>query len=312
MKVERKIINYQYLLDQFGETLIFQHVLGFTPQLHKKYRSPEFLRDDKNAGCYFVERRGRLYFYDHHFGSKGFSCFDLAMKKYNCSFNEVIKILHHELQSKKKLPQLEAFSNQLKIKIITEDWNTTTLEYWTDHGVNEKLLIDHNVYYVAEAWMNSRYYLNQFFHKELIGPTFAYVFESGNIKLYSPNEKYYKHYTNTNITDVFGIFEDTKRLIVTSSPKDVLVLKSILPDISIVCTNSENVLLPYDKLEHILDKYKVTLFYDNDDTGIKYSKLHSEYYNCNFVLIPDKFKVKDISDFFIQNKQKAIEFAKTI
>ena len=46
------------------------------------------------------------------------------------------------------------------------------------------------------------------------------------------------------------------------------------------------------------DKQKnIVLFLDQDETGVKRSKILSEKWNIPYILIPEKYKIKDISDF---------------
>lgn len=135
-------------------------------------------------------------------------------------------------------------------------------------------------------------------------PAFIYKFPSGNIKIYRPlsPDKSKKWGGNANTKDIGGMFQlprKGKLLIITSSIKDVMVLKQ--HGFNAICFNGEGYgtsdksyseLKPY--ITGLRNRFEnIILFLDADDAGISYSAALASKLKCKYIILP---KEKDISD----------------
>lgn len=290
------------ILDNYSEEEIFYAVTGLKPEPKKKYYSP--LRSDNHPNCFFKRTGKRLLLYDYALSNKGFSCFDVALHKYQCDFKDLIPILNGLLQKSKpmKIEKVKKTSQgKVDIKIITEEWNEYNIEYWRQFDIKRQLLINHNVYYCKEVWMSVK---SNYFRKFTFSPTFAYTYPSGRMKIYSPYG-YNKHFGNAQRIDLFGLYDSNKSTIVTSSPKDVLVIKNIIGD-------KKNVVAPLSESIYPEGLNDVTLLWDNDSTGRRYTEKFVAEYGCKYRFVPEEYEQKDVSDLYLYDKEIAIEFIKTL
>ena len=84
-------------------------------------------------------------------------------------------------------------------------------------------------------------------------------------------------------------------LIITSSLKDIMSIKSLKLNIDVIAPDSENTILKTDIMEDLNEKYKkIIILFDNDDAGIEAMKKYKEKYPyVEIALLPMS---KDISD----------------
>lgn len=136
-------------------------------------------------------------------------------------------------------------------------------------------------------------------------PAFIYKFPSGNIKIYRPlsPDKSKKWGGNANTKDIGGMFQLTRKgklLLITSSIKDIMVLKQ--HGFQAICFNGEgygtsdksyNELRPY--IIGLKKRFEnIVLFLDADDAGVSYSMKLASKLKCKYIILP---KEKDISDY---------------
>ena len=75
-------------------------------------------------------------------------------------------------------------------------------------------------------------------------------------------------------------------LIITSSLKDILSLKSLKLKVDFIAPDSENTMLSADEINIYKDSYKhILTLLDNDDAGIKAMKKYRELYELSPVLL---------------------------
>lgn len=136
-------------------------------------------------------------------------------------------------------------------------------------------------------------------------PAFIYKFPSGNIKIYRPlsPDKSKKWGGNANTKDIGGMYQLSRKgklLLITSSIKDIMVLKQ--HGFQAICFNGEGYgtsdksyseLRPYiiglkKRFENII------LFLDADDAGVAYSIALASKLKCKYIILS---KEKDISDY---------------
>jgi hypothetical protein len=286
-------------LDQ--ESMFFNY-LGIKPDNRKHY-SP--FRKDNNPGCTFKWYNGLLYFMDNGSfnGKLSWSIIDVVMYQNNCTFVQALEIL-----SKDYKPAQMAFDttyqksySRLPLQIRFKPKNFENL-----FGFSQQVLEKEHVYIVDDYWIGRNDMKQNIVHNPKTNITVAYHFpNSDHVKLYWPELKENRFYSNCNIYDVFGYDKidyyqsiDDRYLIITKSQKDRLVLDYDLGFNSIAVQN-EGCSIPDDIINKIRSKFEyIYLLYDNDETGkIQSKKISEEYGFINLNLIkykdPYQWKVKE-------------------
>ena len=177
------------------------------------------------------------------------------------------------------------------IEIKEKKYSEKDLDYWNNYCVNLDIL---NFYKVKS--LKYYKYKQKVIYNNLY--MFAIRYGEGIYKIYMPCSKF-KFFHNCNSKDVFGynqLSNSDKRVIITKSFKDVLVLRSLgYNSISVMSeTINPNSIEFYINIFRNND-WDIYLLFDNDKTGIKAMINWSDYYKDINILILDKYK--DISDY---------------
>lgn len=126
-------------------------------------------------------------------------------------------------------------------------------------------------------------------------------------KIYRPLEQEpNKWLSNCTTYDIQGYEQLPPKgdlLIITKSLKDIMVLHKL--GYIAIAANSENTLIPDKAIKDLSNRFeKIIILYDTDLPGIHGAKSMRDTYNLKCILIPRKYKIKDISDFIKEHKIK--------
>ena len=262
------------------------------------------LREDHKPTCsFYYGRTGRLYFHD--FGvEKSYDVFDIVKELFKLSFRPaLLKIM----EDKDKFTEVncEVRKKEGTFKLILGEDNS---KYFDRYFVKEETLKFFNVFPLKSFYLN-----NTLIGKANINnPIYAYKFQSGRFKIYRPlsKERREKWSGNSNAEDISGFPQlpyRGKLLIITSSLKDVMVLKTL--GYSAISFNGEGYGTSDSESSRYLARIILSLrrrfeyilfFMDNDKPGIDYSVKLSHKHGLPHALLP--VGPKDISDYIQKNK----------
>ncbi|HSH53142.1 MAG TPA: CHC2 zinc finger domain-containing protein [Bacteroidales bacterium] len=289
------------LLDIIDELAVFTFYMGFKPLINQTYISP--LREDKSPSfCLFWGKNGHLLYKDFGTGESG-DCVKFVKEIKHVSYKTAIKEIydlfkHKSINSYQKSKPLRKITPSPKrIEVRKTNFTKEGLSFWKKYGVIEKTLNKFDIIQVDKVWSNDKLIVTKYNTK---GPIFAYIIYD-RIKIYMPYNST-KFLTNCNQFYIQGwkqLDRNKKDLIITKSLKDVCVLDVL--EYSSIAPNSESYSIPgiiHTSIKNSFDN--IYLLYDNDKTGIKNSNKLTEKFNYTPIFIPDKFKTKDISDFYKQ------------
>jgi hypothetical protein len=181
------------------------------------------------------------------------------------------------------------------IKIKSREWDKRDADYWRQYSVPKYLLTEYQVIPIDYFWINeARFRVKQ------IG--YAYRFKNG-YKIYQPYEVEDKWYSNIG-TEVLQGYQQlvwsSDTLIITSSLKDVLVLKTL--GYNSIAPQSEMVELKEEQVIELRKRFSnIVLLYDNDYTsehnpGQRMAEKLCSRFGFHNICIPTKYESKDISD----------------
>lgn len=175
------------------------------------------------------------------------------------------------------------------------------MQYWRLYEVTEQELRKNRVYPVDELYVNKKRIWNK--NNDL---QFAYLetFEDNDyMKIYTPFSTQMKWLSNIPLSVPFGLSDlpyKSKRIIITKSKKDLIILKKFFTDVIATQNESESALT--EELQaHLHEKYdERIIIWDNDPTGVENCTLFNDkgfgYWN-----VPKaeylRFKIKDVSDY---------------
>lgn len=296
-------IHYKDILNQKGQPEIFYSILGFYPDLSKRYLSL-FRIDDKKAGCRFQWKGDMLYFVDNagHAGKVFFNCFETAMYLHNLSFSEAVKYIASRLHVKPEeyiKRQALTISSPVDIRFTYRSWNQSP--YFRNLFITPRQLASENVYLVADYWCNTRTtktLVKNRFSSPKTNLCIAYYFpDSDHVKLYFPYADDNKWFSNCNADDIWGLnkLNNGKDLIITKSAKDYLVTKYVA-GIPCIAVQNEGCYIKKDILVDLQDRYEnIYLLFDNDDPGKQASEKLCNKYNFIPIFIPVRLG-KDITE----------------
>jgi len=307
-------LTTENVLSKVDSIDIYEHFLKEQIDINWKYTSP--FRDDNDPSLSFIYTdKGKLLWRDWGDVSqaKPDNVFGFVMKLFNCPYFEALKIINKELQlgldgedtslaiPKKHFKTIRAPLNKKKavpIYVQRKFFTAHEIAFWEQFGISVRTLAEYNVYPVGYSSVNGYTY-----KKSSEGnPVFAFEFVSYKSRCYKIYAPYHEHKWLTNCPvniiqglDQLRIFGDL--LIITKSLKDVMLLREY--DYDAIAPQSESSIISVDLFNKLKDRFeKIILFYDNDAPGKIASEKFSDELGIDYILIPDEYGVKDLSDFY--------------
>jgi hypothetical protein len=125
---------------------------------------------------------------------------------------------------------------------------------------------------------------------------YGYFKEDGTLyKIYQPKTLDKKFIKVTDYVQGWEQLQKHKVLIITSSLKDVMSIKSLKLQMDVIAPDSENTIIKEDIMEELDRRYKhIILLYDNDVPGIKAMEdFKAKYPFVKLAILPMS---KDVSD----------------
>lgn len=310
----QKPLKGKDILNLINQKQVYGYYLDQSIDLNKLNRCP--FHDDSTPSLSFYNNGDYLKYKCFGCGANG-NIFEFIKQKFNLDYGESINKLRKDFSigeqysSNTTTNKLLLFSNKFgslqntisgkrtEIYPTFRNWTKLDYDYWTGrYNIPLSLLDYYNikpcsvVYYRSKEGIYQQYAVhsdnNPIYHYDI----------GGSSKIYRPlNSKKGKWFQNSDSWDIQGIEqlpERGKRLFITSSLKDVIVLR-LLGEYAIA-PMGEGILIPDKIMDYLHATWEeIILFYDNDEAGITCAKKHSEYYNINYIYISEE--PKDISDF---------------
>lgn len=187
------------------------------------------------------------------------------------------------------------------IKIKSRDFDDRDFKYWESYGWKKEHLLASDIKPITHYWLTSSKCNNKLFYvpKGKLVYSYDYYWNKGIFrrKLYLPNTDIH-FISNVDDTVVQGksmLPEKGDTLFITKSYKDIGPFMNI--GYYAIAPNAENQFIPEQYFNKLKKDWKnIYIWFDNDDTGIKNSKLFSEKYNIPY-FHNDIEDPKDPSDF---------------
>lgn len=298
-------ITKESILKYISQEDIYSFYIGYDIRDAGKIHSP--FRDDEVPSFtifYHKNERNVLMFYDHATKDSG-DCFSFTMKMFGIDFHKALNKIAYDFNltdfkisdvERKQLGNFEKIKDKkvVKIAIKKRDWTINDRNYWSQYGIKKATLEKFDVCSISHVFYNDQ---------PVKSDELAYAYKEWkdgilSYKIYQPKSKF-KWINNANHTVHQGYTKLPERgelLIITKSLKDVMSLHDTV-GLPAVGLQSESVTMK----ESVMDEYKrrfrkVVCLFDNDDAGVKLSKIFSEQYKIPYFLMPIIPNVTDFSD----------------
>jgi len=318
------------ILSKVDSLNIFKRYIGGNLKLGRAMKSP--LRDGDKHPSFNVYRNrfGKCLFKD--FAGEEGDAFYFVMLLYNVDFKTAIEIVADDFNVSKKdmashrknrpamanLPKIEV-KKRAKFNYKPDVMAGADYSFWLQFGISQTALEYFKVgkaKYAGSQTMTEDGSLRDWrLTSSELDPIYFYDYENGGIRFYRPNAGYsLKHFGNVNGNDVFGLNQAREAvknqgkldtIAICAGQKDVISLYSNT-GIHGIALNSESCHMPIElffELKDLADN--LVVIYDNDETGVKYSKRLENDFGIRRVTVPGLLNgqmtvdgIKDISDYY--------------
>lgn len=299
-----KLFNHRYQeITEHEQLELWSEIIGRSVGINEKIANP--CRVDHNPRCFLRQWNGLILLTDFAYPKyNGYTAFHAYRDIHNLSsLNQAASCMLSNFSAKRAIDKPITKKRRNKSSIYFEPYlynNSPTFlqrdkEYWSKRGITREQLERHNIYSVY------RYHINNYtFYPK--GLCYAYVLNSGNIKIYQPYSKDYKWTSNTEVNDIWTstYFPSSNICILTKSLKDLMVIENLYPDIDVISFQNEGVVPNLD----IFSMYDyIYILYDNDKPGVEQSKKVkkelNKVANCETIYIPLTYQAKDVDELYI-------------
>ncbi len=287
---------------------IFEHYCKLKEKLNGQDIKIKSLFNPKErtpSMCIYFDAKNKVYKYKDFSSGKGGSALDLVKELSGLSFHQacrsVVEKYNDYILHNNGSYDVQEFKHYSKYKVKsyeTRQWSTQDQYFWTQFNIGSKILEEHNVkpleYYILEKEVDGKPTSLKIRGSYLYG----YFKKDGTLyKVYQPktlDKKFIK------VTDYIQGTEqcspENKYLLITSSLKDVMTIKSLkLAGLNIIAPDSENSMIKSSHIEEWQKEYKkIILLFDNDDAGFTSMQKYKDKYP--FIEIAVLPMSKDVSD----------------
>jgi hypothetical protein len=252
----------------------------------------------------YVCKKTRTYKYKDFSTGKSGGKVNLVAELYGINVKQAVPLIidiYNKHADKENLTTITPQSKWEVDFVQTRDWCQHDADYWLKFRIGKKLLTEYNVKPIE--YFNFIKVNNNETQKNTIkgDSMYAYYNNDGKpIKIYQPHNKKLKF---LNLEDYLqGLDQLTYKqpyLIICSSLKDAMCLRSFGYNIDVIAPSSENSLIKPYIIKNLQSKYKKCItFFDNDEAGQKAIDKYKSVYNINGFYLPI---CKDLSDAVSQH-----------
>jgi hypothetical protein len=298
---------------------IFEHFCKLKEKLNGhdvKIKSLFNSKERTPSMCIYYDAKKDGYRYKDFSSGKGGSAIDLVKEltqlPYHKASSLVVEkyndyVLHNN--GGYDVTEFKQASKYKVSKFVFRSWNTSDQYYWTQYNIGSRLLEEYCVrpleYYVLSKDVADEDPIELTIRGNYL---YGYFKKDGTLyKIYQPKTLDKKFIKVNDYIQGSEQIKNQKYLIITSSLKDIMSLKSLKLAVDVVAPDSENSMIRKEVMQQYLKDYqKVVVMFDYDDAGLKAMEKYKEIYpNIVPVVLPMS---KDLSDSIKDHGAKKVYY----
>lgn len=276
------------------ETWIFEHYCKLPEKLigqDIKIKSLFNPNDRTPSMCIYHDASKTRYKFKDFSTDKGGSAIDLVKElkalNYFEATLEIIESYNEYILHNNGGYDVKEFREYTRYKVtetFERPWTTADQYFWTKFNIGTRLLSKHNVVplqgYVMRKTEDGEDKQLEIYGKYIYG----YFKEDGSLyKIYQPKVQEKKFIKVDDYIQGYEQLEGHDYLVITSSLKDLMALKSLKLKIDVIAPDSENSMIKRPAMEEFIRRYKkVITIFDNDDAGIRAMKKYEDVYEIPY------------------------------
>lgn len=284
---------------------IFENYLGLSqPLTGQSIRiNSLFNVNDKTPSMYiYYNKEAESYRYKCFSTGKGGSAVDLMMHVWNASFKETSERIIKDFTDYKKSGKLcdTKIIEHAKWKVSewsTRKWTKNDAEFWSAYNISSDLLEKYNVVPIDRYVMQKKASDNSIEEEFTVVSKhiYGYFTSEGQLyKIYQPKNRERKFIKLCDYIQGYDQLEHHSIMIIASSLKDCMAIKSMGLKVDVIAPDSENTLLSDDVIYELKADYDAVItVLDSDEAGIKAMRRYEQEHQLPFVYLPLE---KDIAD----------------
>lgn len=264
---------------------IFEHFCKLKEKLNGhdiKIKSMFNPKERTPSMCIYLNGN-KVYKYKDFSSGKGGSAIDLVKDLTELSYHKACQVVVEKYNDfvlhNNGGYDLQEFKQASKYKVSStkpRQWTTQDQYFWTQFNIGTKLLTEHHVVPLESYCMIKD-------DKELCirgNYLYGYFKTDGSLyKIYQPKTLDKKFIKVSDYIQGSEQLKDHPFLVITSSLKDIMSLKSLKLSCDLIAPDSENSLIKKEQMNEYLKKYKkIIVLFDYDEAGIKAMERYKELY----------------------------------
>ena len=290
---------------------IFEHFCKLKEKLNGhdiKIKSMFNTKERTPSMCIYFDAKKNIYRFKDFSTGKGGSAIDLVKEltdlPYHKTCSLVVEKYNDYVLHNNGGYNVQEFKQASKYKVSNysfRSWNTSDQYYWTQFNIGSRLLDEYCVR-PLEHYTLAKEIDGEFQELTIRGNyLYGYFKKDGTLyKIYQPKTLDKKFIKVSDYIQGSEQVKNQKYLVITSSLKDIMALKSLKIPIDIIAPDSENSIIRKELIQqYIKDYQKVIVLFDYDEAGIKamdkYKELYPELVTC--VLPMSKDPADSIKDY---------------
>lgn len=265
---------------------IFEHYCKLKEKLNGhdvKIKSLFNSKERTPSMCIYLDSSKGTYRYKDFSSGKGGSAIDLVKEITQLSYykacQQVVEKYNDYVLHNNGGYDVQEFKQSSKYKVEQysfRSWNTSDQYYWTQYNIGSRLLEEHCVRPLEHYTMKNE-------EKELVirgNYLYGYFKKDGSLyKIYQPKTQDKKFIKVKDYIQGSEQLKNHKWLVITSSLKDIMALKSLKLSIDYVAPDSENSIIKSAQIEEWQSTYqKIIVMFDFDEAGLKAMLQYEEKY----------------------------------
>lgn len=276
---------------------IFEHFCKLREKLQGqdvKIKSMWNAKERTPSMCVYYDAKKNSYRFKDFSSGKGGSAIDLVKDltelPYHKACQLVVEKYNDYVLHNNGSYDVQEFKQASKYKVsqyVFRSWTTSDQYFWTQFNIGSRLLDEHCIrpleYYTLEKLNEDGTLRSVNIRGNYL---YGYFKKDGTLyKIYQPKTLDKKFIKVTDYIQGSEQLKGQKFLLITSSLKDIMALKSLKIAIDIIAPDSENSIIRKEVMQQYLKDYqKVIVMFDYDDPGIKamdrYKELYPEVQTC--------------------------------